>query len=346
VRQLSMFLPPRSFAETSIEGVECKTWPENDHRRGHLVLKGALKRLAPDVIFVPTARWLSNGHVPSLVMVRNMEPLVAPIRGNPVSESIRNLARAYVAREACRRATRLVAVSGFVRDFLVHHWHVSPDKAAVIYHGVEEPHARGEPKAPAKLRGLEASNFLFTIGSIRAARGLDDVVRALAKSSRGSVGHRLLIAGEPSEATRSYRDRMLRLVDKLGLVSQVVWLGQLSEAESSWCYLNCAAFVMTSRVEACPNTVLEAMSHGCLCVSTDDPPMPEFFRDVALYYRASDSDDLARKLDAALSLSAVEAKAMRDRASSRARVFSWDQTARLTVDELAKTIEVGNGAGR
>ena len=66
-------------------------------------------------------------------------------------------------------------------------------------------------------------------------------------------------------------------------------------------FRRCAAFVMTSRAEACPNTALEAMSCGCAIVSVDRAPMPEFFGEAALYYPVAEIRALAQQLCAVIS---------------------------------------------
>ena len=91
---------------------------------------------------------------------------------------------------------------------------------------------------------------------------------------------------------------------------------------------------MTSRAEACPNTVLEAMSHGCVSVSTDQPPMPEFFGAAAIYYRAGDAGDLARQIGSLQPAGSSGQDALRHAARERAGTFAWSQTARRTIDEL------------
>jgi hypothetical protein len=50
----------------------------------------------------------------------------------------------------------------------------------------------------------------------------------------------------------------------------------------AWCFESCEAFVVTSRGEARPNMVLEALSHGCLSLSTDRPPLPQMLAGAAL----------------------------------------------------------------
>jgi glycosyltransferase involved in cell wall biosynthesis len=97
---------------------------------------------------------------------------------------------------------------------------------------------------------------------------------------------------------------------------------------------------MTSRAEACPNIVLEALANGAIAVSTDHPPMPEFFGDAALYYRERNASHLAARLAQALSLSFNARGHLRDSARARAEQFTWEATARATVNELSRAIEL------
>ena len=47
-------------------------------------LRRQLAALMPDIIFIPTARWIDCGDIPTVVMVRNMEPLEFPSAANPL----------------------------------------------------------------------------------------------------------------------------------------------------------------------------------------------------------------------------------------------------------------------
>jgi glycosyltransferase involved in cell wall biosynthesis len=302
-----------------------KTWPNREYAS----LKKALVASRPDVVFVPTAQTIDCG-LPVVSMIRNMEPLLVPFDGNPWSEGVRNLARSLAARRAVERSERVIAVSRHVCDFLVSRWRIDPGKIGVVYHGVDRVAASRLPEAAAD---VDAGSFLFTAGSIRPARGLDDLVDALSQ-----VPHTLLIAGEPDRSTRHYAAKIRRRTERLGSGARTVWLGRLDAAEMSWCFANCRAFVMTSRAEACPNTVLEAMAHGCLSVSTDRAPMPEFFGDAAIYYRAGDGRDLAARLAALGTISGRDVTALRERAFARARQFTWEATASQTVTQLALAI--------
>lgn len=320
VECVEVFVPPQMV----MPGY--RTWPQGDDLRGFRELPRAVAALEPDVIFIPTARVLRAGRTPMVTMVRNMEPLEVPFGGNTLAEGLKNVARAAAARMACRRADRVIAVSRHVRDFLVERWHIPEERIGTVYHGIDAPgHAPAVP--------LTQERFLFTAGSIRPARGLEDVIEALAALPEDL---HLVVAGAVDRGAEHYAARIRSLAGKKRVAARIRWAGHLDAASMSWCFRNAAAFVMTSRAEACPNTVLEALANGAVSVSTDHPPMPEFFGDTATYYSERDPRHLAGQLRQVLELPESAREERREAARARAAQFTWQATARATVAELQR----------
>ena len=344
VGRLALFVHSRTVAELQDTHLEVESWPADDLWRRYATLKSTLRKLAPDVIFFPTARWLAVGGIPTVIMVHNMEPLVAPVGGNRPGEVLKNLLRAYAARVACRRATRIIAVSRYVHDFLRQRWGIHPDKMGLVYHGVEQPCSEDVPPSPAWLPRDWQEHFIFTAGSLRPYRGLEDIVRALALLRDRRVVKRVVIAGVPDPGMHFYRRRLACLASQYRVADHIVWAGQLTPCDMAWCFSHCAAFVMTSRVEACPNIALEAMSHGCLCVSSNNLPMPEFFGDAALYYQSGDAHSLAQQLTVLSDASAQQQAVLRRRAQLQTRQFRWEKTAQETITHLE--LAIGQGLSR
>jgi glycosyltransferase involved in cell wall biosynthesis len=301
-----------------------------------------VSQLSPHVVFIPTARW-SNFGPPVVPMVRNMEPLTVPFGGNGPIESLKNLARKQVARRACRRGDRIIAVSDHVRDFLVEHWSIDPSKVGVVEHGVDPPIPKFEARRPPALTDDVGSGFAFTAGSLRPARGLEDAIRALRLLADRGLSVPLVVAGSSGRGRSAYENRMRRLAVDCGVERQVVWVGQLSAAQMSWCYHHCSCFVMTSRAEACPNVLLEAMSHGCVCISVRQPPMTHMLSDAGVYYTLGQASDLAHQLAAALVLDASPRHRLRQSMSARATRWDWHRTAAETVAQLELVIRGRRG---
>jgi glycosyltransferase involved in cell wall biosynthesis len=330
VQALDVFVPDTARDMLRSESWSFRTFAAR--RPGGLVqLKQMVRSCKVDLVFVPTASWLDFDGLPVLVMVRNMEPLEIPFGGNPLPAALKNLARRAMARRACRRARRIVAVSHHVRDFLTGRWAIDPRRVGVVYHGLGGG-GMPQPIRPERLQGLDAP-FLFTAGSIRPARGLEDLVDALGRLRAAGVDTQAVIAGGVDAGMNRYVRSLKQRAERLGVADRIIHAGKLDASRMRWCYEHATTFVMTSRAEACPNIALEAMSYGCACVSVDRPPMPEFFERSARYYRPGDTPELARLLHALL-LDQGDAQQLRAAARRRAALFDWDDTARRTIREL------------
>lgn len=302
----------------------------------HAELRKALDKFQPDVVYVPVERSFSYEKAPVVNMLQNMEPFVCPFSGNPPTEKIKNWLRLYTARRALKRADRIIAISNFVKDFLVNQLHIDSPKIGLIYHGIDKN--IGQPKRPVAIPQT-CGDFLFTAGSIRPARGLEDILAATKYLANLNSEMPLVIAGNVDPVMINYQKSLKYWIDKNHMSANVVWAGNLDEVEMAWCYQNCSAFIMTSRVESFGLIALEAMSYGCLCISAHNPCLPEIFLDTAVYYNSGDGKELGDMITNVLSWDRSSKKRLSQRTLERASQFSWDVCAEKTVEQLQLAVE-------
>ena len=296
-----------------------------------------LEEFSPDVIFVPTERYFQFDKVPVVNMLQNMEPFV-DIDGNPLSERFRNWMRRADGKKALKKSNRVIAISGYVRDFLIQRWNIPNEKISLVYHGIER--FKGDSCRPHIVPREWNNDFLFTAGSIRPARGLEDLLLGMKHLLlQGVTSVRLVIAGESGHSMAKYQEKLKLWVKENNLLNRVCWTGSLNEREMAWCYQNCKAFVMTSRVESFGMIGGEAMSHGCICISADNPCLPELFGNAAIYYPPKDGKALTEAIKTVLAWDDNQRKVMSEKAKERAAEFSWDVCAEKTVAVLAEAAE-------
>ncbi|MDD4869346.1 MAG: glycosyltransferase family 1 protein [Kiritimatiellae bacterium] len=298
-----------------------------------------LEKFSPDIIFLPVDRYICFGDIPVVNMVRNMEVFIPNMPGDTIQERIRKFIQLRLTCASVRRANHTIAVSNFVKQCLVDRLGIKEDKISMVYHGLNHTTERSNDVRPALIPSGWKDGFLFTCGSVRPARGLEDILQALAHLKAQNVNIRLVIAGETVTGMKNYRDGLVQWFEANGLSDSVCWVGNLNEDEINWCYGHCTLFVMTSRVEACPNIALEAMSYGCVSVASENPPLPEFFGASALYYPPKDFATLAKKIQVAISVGQAEKVKISNTAKEIASRFSWDVCAQKTVDELQKVLK-------
>jgi glycosyltransferase involved in cell wall biosynthesis len=80
------------------------------------------------------------------------------------------------------------------------------------------------------------------------------------------------------------------------------------------------------------------MSHGCVNIASENPPLPEFFGTSALYYPPMDSTILASQVQSVISMGQAERLVMSRSAKNIVLKFSWKICAQRTVDELQKAL--------
>lgn len=299
--------------------------------------RASLERFSPDIIFMPIERYISSGKTPVVNMVRNMEPFEGGTKDFSIEEKMRHFLQYHIARRAIVNADRVLAVSKFVCDFLVRKWNIPEGKIGLVYHGLETD--EGSNTRPKMIPQDWDGRFLFTAGSIRPARGLEDAISAIRHLSvSDTVIKGLVIAGGCSLDMIWYQRKLKRLIQSYNLSSMILWTGNLGREEMNWCYNNCNIFLMTSRVESFGMIAVEAMAHGCICISTNNPCLPEIFGDTASYYLPGDVELLSESIQKLCCLTEEEKHEISRRARKRAAKFNWDKCVELTINEFKKAV--------
>jgi len=275
-------------------------------------------------------------------MIQNMEPFAENIDGNSFTDKCRLYIQSLVAKRAIKKSDRIIAISKHVKNFLLNKWNISEDKIGLVYHGVEIL-KDGEMQFPQNMPKDWEGKFIFAAGSIRPARGLEDILEAMKYLSlkRAEIKG-LVIAGGICPSMIGYQHKLKKWIQAQNLSSKIFWVGSLNEKEMNWCYKNCISFVMTSRVEACPNIALEAMSHGCISISSDNPPLPEIFGDAAAFYPHNKAELLAETIKSVSEWGNHRRGEASKKARERAAEFSWDVTVERLLTEFKKAIESFN----
>jgi len=205
-----------------------------------------------------------------------------------------------VVPRSARRAARVLAVSERTKSDLVELYRIPAGKIVVTPHGVD----------PAfHPNGGAADSYLLFVGAIQPRKN-----PLAAAAAAEEVGLPLVVAG-PIRDPRLARELERRGADLRGYVSKEA-LAEL--------YRGAAALVFPTRYEGFGLPMLEAMACGTPVVAEPDPALREVAGDAAVF---AEPDGLAAAIRATL--------ADRDRRSAagleRARAFSWEETARLTL---------------
>ena len=85
--------------------------------------------------------------------------------------------------------------------------------------------------------------------------------------------------------------------------------------------------------------VVEAMESGTLLLNSDCDALKEVGGESAAYFQHDDVNTLAELIQTALTMPSTERQHRIEAGKKRAKLFSWDQTAKLTVDAYRQLLQ-------
>lgn len=170
----------------------------------------------------------------------------------------------FLQRRWWRWSTHIISCSEFLRQILVRHHGVPPEKVQRIFNAYHGPDPSSLPQGREEARralGLPVEGrYVLTICRLMRWKGVDGILRALA---RLPADVRLLIAGD-GECDAEWR----ALARQLGVQDRAIFLGNVPH-QQVLLYIRAAdLFVLNSRYEGLSHTLLEVQWIGTPIVAS------------------------------------------------------------------------------
>lgn len=277
----------------------------------------------------------------AVVTVYDLSILRAP-QWHPAGR--RRLLAAHRLRWSLERAAVIAAISSFTRDEIVEILGIPAERIIVTPLGVEpEFLAAGarEPEPEIALEGVGRGPFILNVATLEPRKNLTRLIQAYALARRrASLPHRLVLAG-----MRGWLfEDIFRTVRGLGLEEQVVFPGYLPRGGLPRLMRQSALFVYPSLYEGFGLPPLEAMACGTPTIVSHSSALPEVVGQGALTVDPYDVEALAEAMCRVLTQPAL-ARELSCLGRERARQFSWERTARTTLEVYMRAVEQPSGNG-
>jgi glycosyltransferase involved in cell wall biosynthesis len=257
--------------------------------------------------------------------VTTAHAITAPFEGNFPVGAREAVYWRQLGHHIFRRSAAVIAVSQYIRRFLVEQVGVRPDRITVASNGIDTRFRQ----LPAHHRRPGAARpYLLTVGNIFPVKNFLMAVRVLAAVADEFPELRLVMAGATSH---DYFRAVRTAVVAAGLTQRVEFRGYVEPAELVPLMNGAELLLMPSLTEGCPVTLLEAMACGTPVLASGRGGIPETGSDAIRI--VSDPMDEPGWIAAASDLLRRPElrRELTDRALRRSALFTWERTAARTL---------------
>lgn len=247
---------------------------------------------------------------------------------------IRDLGMRLLVPLAVRRSHRVIADSRSTRQDIVGLLNVPAERIDVVPLGLGALR-RCQPLVESELRrrlDLGDRRIVLSLSAKRPHKNLVALIGALARlpAERRPL---LVLPGYTTAHESELRER----ARTLGAQQDVRFFGWMPGEQLEGLWDAAAAFVYPSLYEGFGLPVLEAMARGVPVACSSASSLPEVAGDAALLFDPHDEAAIASSLERLL-FDGGEAERLRARGLERARQFSWERTARATLDSYRRVL--------
>lgn len=233
-------------------------------------------------------------------------------------------------------ADKVVVVSSFLAG-TAETIGVAKGRIKLIYNSVDFIADNSTEAEIAELRGRygREAKIIVSAGELNPWKGFDGIIRSLPEIERNFENKvYFFILGEGQE-----KENLQKLAEELGVSRQVIFLGKIGHSEIMNYFKAADVFILNSHYEGLSHTLLEVMKAGRPIICSNIEANREVIEDnkSGLLVNYNNSEEISRAVIKILT-DPVLAESLVREAKEKLKMFSWDETVKLTVETVREVI--------
>ena len=313
------------------DGIFYQPWSTNGLYRIMWGFSDAIRRLGSDLI-----------HVSNFAPVVKMIPTVTTVhdlcfQSFPETFSLKSIyAFKFFFRRSLQFSDAVICVSNAVRENLVSSFKVNPEKVFVVYHGIDpvfhsNPDKKGVSEFLRRKIGIDRDFFLI-VGNIETRKNVFPVLDAFQLLLRKMPHVGLVITGSNRMGAKA-----LQPYQTLIRNGALRMLNYADDIELNMLYNGARGLIFNSKCEGFGIPLIEGMACQVPVIANDIPVFREIAGTAALFVRGvHEIHDAMKTVLSNLSSCAERVQI----GFQRSRLFSWEKTARQTLDVYRFALKV------
>ena len=234
-----------------------------------------------------------------------------------------------------RKVRRIITISNFTRQRLLKQTKVAPDKIVVIPNGVNtkfSPRPAKDIKKIRKVLKIPTEHYILSLGSIEPRKNLHCLLKAWSQVQNELPSDIWLVVAGAKGNTLVFKN-----ISFDRLPPRVWFTGHVRDEYLPALYSGATAFVYVSIYEGFGLPPLEAMASGTPTLTGNITALPEVVSNAAVTVNPFDPDAIAWGIKRLIEDGTLREN-LRLKGIQRAKIFSWDTTADMTLQVLLEAM--------
>jgi glycosyltransferase involved in cell wall biosynthesis len=281
---------------------------------------------------------------PDLLHVQYTAPLTCPV---PVVVSVhdvsflehpeyfpwlRTVQLRITVERTVRSAARVITPSEFSRRSIIKAYGLDDRKVEAVpiavssaFHPVSRELAISKVQSRFRIRGP----FILTVGDLQPRKNQIGLIHAFEEliKSHPNLPHQLAIVGQKTW----YADHVMKAAKASSIADRIHFTEFVTDQELLQIYNACELFVFPSFYEGFGLPILEAMACGRAVACSNSSAMPEVANAAAILFDPDSTEQMTRAMRDIVLDSELRGR-MERLGQHRASLFTWEHTARKTLD--------------
>lgn len=304
--------------------------------REHLLMAYYYKKERLDIIHNPKSAISFLRPCKTVATIFDLIPITHP-------ETEKWMARAYWKVQipiAARYADFVITSSEFAKKEIISRYRTPENKIRVIPISYNR-HCRPMPPGPEAVvirkKYSIPDKYILYVGTIQPRKNIAVLIKAFSSLvKRGAIRHKLVITGRKGWLYGP----LFELIKDEGMEEKVIFTGFVPDEDLPYIYNGADLFVYLSLFEGFGIPPLEAMACGVPVICSNTTSLPEVVGDAGILVAPSDHKAVEEAVLMIIGSPSLQ-KELREKGLIQARRFSWERTARETLDVYREVIKGG-----
>jgi glycosyltransferase involved in cell wall biosynthesis len=246
----------------------------------------------------------------------------------PGSRTLPNIIFYSTLRFFNRYVDMIIGVSQFARKEIEDIYHVSKEKTAAIYNGIESHYHRTseeETREALKKYNINAQKYIFYLGGLQPHKNIPRLIDAygLLRETFPDIKEKLLLAGPPSHRS----EETTKAIERSAYKHDIVRVGIVALSDLSALYSGASVFAFPSLHEGFGMPPVEAMACGTPTVVANATSLPEVTGDAAVLVDPLNVKDIMAGIYRVITDKELREQLI-EKGYKQAKKFNWDDYAK------------------